>query len=152
MDTATRNIVCPHCDSINRVPADKPAKKGKCGRCHNALFTGGAVPVSAKSFDAHIRHNDIPVLVDFWAAWCGPCRAMAPTYERLAAEMEPDVRFLKLDTEQTPDVAALYNIRAIPTLILFHKGNIIAQRAGASEGQALRAWMQQQIAQSRSAA
>ena len=152
MDTATRNIVCPHCDSINRVPADKPAKKGKCGRCHKALFTGGAVPVSAKSFDTHIRHNDIPVLVDFWAAWCGPCRAMAPTYERLAAEMEPDVRFLKLDTEQTPNVAALYNIRAIPTLILFHKGNIIAQRAGASEGQALRAWMQQHIAQSRSAA
>jgi thioredoxin 2 len=141
--TESRHIVCPHCDSINRIPADKDARQAKCGRCHKPLFTGGAIPVSAKSFDVHIRNNDIPVVVDFWAEWCGPCKAMAPMYERVAAEMEPNLRFLKVDTEREPQLAARYGIQGIPTLMVFRKGTILAQRAGAVDGQTLRAWLQQ---------
>jgi thioredoxin 2 len=99
--------------------------------------------VSAQSFERHIRHNDIPVVVDFWAEWCGPCKMMAPVFARSAAELEPDIRFLKLDTEAAPHIAARYNIRSIPMLILFQKGAIVAQRAGAVDGQTLRAWLKQ---------
>jgi thioredoxin 2 len=139
--TESRHIVCPHCDSTNRIPAGKDARAAKCGRCHEALFAGAPVPVSAKSFDAHVREDDIPVVVDFWAAWCGPCKAMAPVYERVAAELEPDLRFLKVDTEREPELAARYNIRSIPTLMVLRKGAVLAQRAGAVDPQTLRAWL-----------
>ena len=143
MSAELQHIVCPHCDGINRVPADKPANKAKCGRCHNPLFTGHPFPVTTKSFATQIERNDIPVLVDFWAAWCAPCKAMEPVYDRMAAEFEPAIRFLKLDTEAEPELAARYQIRGIPTLILFRKGAIVAQRAGAVDGQTLRAWLSQ---------
>lgn len=143
MTAPARHIVCPHCDSINRVPLDKPAKVAKCGRCHKALFEGKPVAVSAKSFNIHVQKNDIPVVVDFWAEWCGPCKMMAPVFERVAAEMEPEIRFLKLDTEAAPDIAARHNIRSIPMLILFRKGAIVAQRAGAIDANTLRAWLRQ---------
>jgi thioredoxin 2 len=143
MSEEARHIVCPHCDSVNRVPKSKPAREAKCGRCHKALFTGSSVPVSTQSFDKHIRRNDIPVVVDFWAAWCGPCKAMAPAYERVAAELEPEIRFLKVDTEAEQELAARYNIRSIPTLMIFQNGTLAAQRAGAVDAQSLRAWLQQ---------
>ena len=139
----SRHIVCPHCDSLNRIPCDKDARQAKCGRCHEPLFTGGAIPVSAKSFETHIRYDDIPVVVDFWAAWCGPCKMMAPIYERVAAEMEPNLRFLKVDTEREPQLAERYNIRGIPMLMLFRKGTVLGQRAGAVDAQTLRAWLRQ---------
>jgi thioredoxin 2 len=143
MTDAARQIVCPHCTAINRVPADRPAARARCGACHAPLFTGKPVEASAQSFDTHIRRNDIPVVADFWAAWCGPCRAMAPAFERAASELEPDVRFLKVDTEAEQGLAAQYNIRSIPTLMLFRGGKLVAQRAGASDAASLQAWIRQ---------
>lgn len=143
-----RNIVCPHCDAINRIPGDKPAAQAKCGRCHKELFSGKPYPVSARSFAVQIGRNDIPVVVDFWADWCGPCKVMAPAFERVAGELEPEVRFLKVDTEAERDLAARYDIRSIPMLIMFRKGGIVAQRAGASDAQSLRMWVQQNMARS----
>ena len=115
-------IVCPHCAAVNRVPADKPAEKAKCGACKNALFTGKPSEATAQSFATHIGRNDIPVVVDFWAAWCGPCRAMAPAFERVAGELEPGVRFLKVDTDAEQQLTAQYNIRSIPTVMMFKNG------------------------------
>jgi thioredoxin 2 len=146
MNEEIRHIVCPHCTSLNRIPGEKDARKAKCGHCHQPLFTGRPAPASAKSFATHIERNDIPVLVDFWAQWCGPCKAMAPVYERVASEFEPEVRFLKVDTEIEPELAARYNIRSIPTLMLFRKGAVVAQQAGAMEAQTLRSWLRRHTA------
>ena len=140
-----RQIVCPHCTAINRTPADRPAEKAKCGACHDPLFSGKPVAASAQSFTTHLQRNDIPVVADFWAEWCGPCKMMAPAYDRVAAELEPHVRFLKVDTEAEQQLAAQYNIRSIPTLMLFRNGKVVAQRAGASDAASLRAWIQQHI-------
>jgi thioredoxin 2 len=148
MSGQARNIVCPYCDAVNRIPPDKQAGRARCGRCHKPLFSGKSLPVSAESFAVHIQRNDIPVIVDFWADWCGPCKVMAPAFERVAAELEPEIRFLKVDTETESDLAARYEVRNIPMLILFRKGRIIAQRAGASDAQSLRAWIEQNMARS----
>jgi thioredoxin 2 len=143
MSEQARHIVCPHCTSINRIPAGKDARQAKCGHCHQLLFTGHPTPVSARSFATHIQRNDIPVVVDFWAEWCGPCKVMAPVFERVAGEVEPEVRFLKVDTEAEAELSSRYNIRSIPTVMLFHKGNVVAQRAGAVGAEALRQWLRQ---------
>jgi thioredoxin 2 len=136
-------IVCPHCASINRVPGDKPAEKAKCGRCHKLLFEGRSFPVTTANFQTHVSRNDIPVVVDFWADWCGPCHMMAPAFEQAAAGLEPSVRFLKADTEAEPQLAARFQIRSIPTLILFKGGKIAAQQAGAVSEKMLRDWVTQ---------
>jgi thioredoxin 2 len=148
MSEETRHIVCPNCTSINRISSGRDARKAKCGRCHQPLFTGRPVSVSANSFATHIQRNEIPVVVDFWAEWCGPCKAMAPVYERVASEFEPEVRFLKVDTEAEPELSARYNIRSIPTLMLFRNGNVVAQQAGAVDTEALRSWLRQHTASS----
>jgi thioredoxin 2 len=140
---AGRHIVCPNCAAVNRVPTEKNASGGKCGKCKQPLFTKHAIPATATTFPKHVEQNDIPVVVDFWAEWCGPCKIMAPVYERVAAELEPEFRFLKVDTEAEPTLAAKYGIRSIPTLMLFKKGAVAAQRAGASDMLSLKNWLRQ---------
>ncbi|MEP0324630.1 thioredoxin TrxC [Bauldia litoralis] len=139
-DTA-RHIVCPHCEAINRAPAGKNPGAAKCGQCHKPLFDGHPAAVRSASFDKHVARNDIPVAVDFWAEWCGPCKMMAPAYAKAAAELEPGMRFLKLDTEAEPQLASRYQIRGIPTTIVFKGGKEIARRAGAMDAATLSAWL-----------
>ena len=146
MSEEGRHIVCPHCQGVNRVPAARPAGKAKCGRCHKPLFTGHPAAATAASFATHVQRNDIPVVVDFWAEWCGPCKMMAPHYERVAAELEPEFRFLKVDTEAEQALAAQYQIRSIPTLMLFQNGKLVAQQAGAVDASRLRTWLSQHAA------
>jgi thioredoxin 2 len=145
-------IVCPNCAAVNRIAAGRDPEGAKCGKCHTQLFSGKAWPATEKTFLPQVMKNDIPVVVDFWAEWCGPCKAMAPYYESAAKEMEPDFRFLKLDTEAEPEIAARYEIRAIPTLMLFHKGTLVAQRAGAVDKRTLETWLTEQMANVKDAA
>ena len=139
------HIVCPHCESINRLPAGSPAIDANCGTCHHRMFTNQPLAVDSALLTRHVQRNDIFVLVDFWAQWCGPCKMMAPAFEQAAARLEPQVRLLKLDTDRNPDAAAQYGIRGIPTLILFRGGREIARQSGAMNASSLLAWVQQHL-------
>jgi thioredoxin 2 len=124
-------VACPHCHARNRVPQARLAEAPACGQCHQPLFVAKPVALDAAGFDAHVMRSGLPVLVDFWAPWCGPCRMMAPQFEAAAAQLEPQVRLGKVDTEAQPALGGRFGIRSIPTLVLFRQGLELARQAGA---------------------
>ena len=136
------HIVCPHCDAVNRVPSARLGQQPTCGKCQKDLFTGQPVDLASARFLKHIERSDIPVLVDFWAPWCGPCRTMAPFYAQATRQLEPAFRVVKVDTEQAQDLAARYAIRSIPTLALFKGGREIARQAGAMGAADIVRWVE----------
>jgi thioredoxin 2 len=145
-------LVCPHCDATNRLPDGKDASAAKCGRCHEKLFTGHPVEVTAAQLDAHRRSTQGPaLLLDVWAPWCGPCRSMAPQFVAAAARLEPEVRLLKLNSDDHPEAAAALGVQGIPALFLIQGGKVIARQAGLMNASQIEIWTRQTLAQARAA-
>jgi thioredoxin 2 len=139
------HLVCPHCHAINRVPAARLGQAPNCGQCHRPLFDAHPLELTAATFDKHISRNDIPLLVDFWAPWCGPCKMMAPQFAQAAGLLEPQVRLAKVNTEAEQGLGAQYGIRSIPTLALFRGGREIARQPGAMGAQDIVNWVRSQL-------
>jgi thioredoxin 2 len=137
-------VVCPHCDAANRLPAERLADGGTCGKCKARLFAGKPVELGAANFDTHATRSDIPLLVDFWAPWCAPCRSMAPAFAQAAKQLEPEFRLAKVNTEEEQQLAARFDIRSIPTLALFKHGREVARQAGAMDAASLMRWVRSQ--------
>lgn len=138
-DTRTQ-LLCPHCGATNRLPASRLGDGPVCGACRARLFEGHPAAVDAAGFRRHLATDGVPVLVDFWASWCGPCRAMAPEFAAAAGQLEPGFRLLKLSTEEAPEIAAEYGIQGIPALLLFRDGREVARRAGLVSAAQIVAW------------
>ncbi|MBU1495073.1 MAG: thioredoxin TrxC [Actinobacteria bacterium] len=140
------HIVCTHCSSVNRVPAHRLGHNGKCGKCGRPLFQGRSVALDSGAFQQHVERSHIPVLVDFWAGWCAPCKMMAPVFEQAASRLEPDVRLAKVDTERNKELAARLGINGIPTLVLFRHGREVARVSGAMNLPDLLQWVRRGLA------
>jgi thioredoxin 2 len=137
-------IACPHCAGLNRVPALKMSAAPVCGKCKQPLFSGVPVEITSANFANLVEKSELPIVLDFWASWCGPCQNFAPVFHQAAAELEPGFRFGKVNTEQQQQLAAKFQIRSIPTLMLIQQGQIIAQLSGALPKQQFYQWLQQQ--------
>jgi len=141
----THKVVCPNCHTTNAIPSDKLAGGPRCGKCKQDIFNAHPVELQQSSFQRHVRYNDIPLLVDFWAPWCGPCRAMAPAFEQAAVQLGPNVRLAKLNTDDEQAIGAEYGIRSIPTMVLFRNGHEIARQSGAMMAGDIVRWTRAQL-------
>ena len=140
-----QHVACPRCSAINRISGTRLQDEPNCGRCKQPLFTGKPVVLTDANFATHIERSSLPVVVDFWAPWCGPCKMMAPHFDRVAGNLEPEVRLAKLETDANPDVAGRYDIRSIPTLILFRDGREVARKSGAMDANMLSNWVRANV-------
>lgn len=138
-------IPCPHCRRVNRVPSTRIGERPNCGQCHQSLFTGHPIELTAADFEIHATRADIPLVVDFWASWCGPCRMMAPAYEQAAKLLEPTVRLAKVNTEEEQGLAARFGIASIPTVIVFRAGREVARQPGAMGAQDIVRWVRAHV-------
>lgn len=139
------HLVCASCSAVNRVPRERLGHGGKCGKCHGPLFTGSSLALNEQGFAQQVGRSDLPLVVDFWAPWCGPCRAMAPAFEEAARLIEPRARLIKINTEEAQGLATRLGIRSVPTLAVFKGGGEVARTAGAMDAGRLVAWIQQYI-------
>ena len=139
------HIGCPHCRSLNRVPPARLNDRPNCGQCHGRLFVGRPLALTAADFDLHASRSDIPLVVDFWASWCGPCRVMAPSFEEAAKILEPEVRLGKINSEEEAVLAAQYRISSIPTLIVLRNGHELARQSGAMGTQDIVRWVRSYV-------